>query len=148
MLPKQYFKFRALFFFQAVIYLKMEATHNELTRGERPPKVFQSYKTQEKLSAPRIRDASDCSEFNWCSSHSNPLDRRSGGDHSNLPSEIHLPGSWRRRWPVPVTQHLNCESSWSLCRNTPTTIFQKCNLSDLGQSCRKGNLTVQRILEF
>lgn len=40
MLLKQYFKFRALFFFQAVIYLKMEAAQNELTRGEGPPKVF------------------------------------------------------------------------------------------------------------
>lgn len=59
MLPKQYFKFRALFFFQAVIYLKMEATQNELTSGEGPPKVFQSYKTQEELSALRIRDTSD-----------------------------------------------------------------------------------------
>lgn len=32
MLPKQYFKFRALFF-QAVIYLKMEATQKELSGG-------------------------------------------------------------------------------------------------------------------
>lgn len=143
MLPKQYFKFRALFFFQAVIYLKMEATQNKLTGGRDHRRYF-----GELQDPGGTVSTQDCSEFNWCSSHSNPRDRRLGGDHSNLPSEIHLPGSWRRRWPVPMTQHLNCESSWSLCRNTPVTIFQKCSLSDLGQSRRKGNLTVRRILEF
>lgn len=40
MLPKQYFKFRALFFFQAVIYLKMEATQNELTGGRDHRRYF------------------------------------------------------------------------------------------------------------
>lgn len=37
------------------------------------------------------------------------------------------------------------ESSLSPCLNTPIPIFPKFDLADLGQSWRKGNLTIQKV---